>query len=104
MTLQSFALQLYMEPTVECPVDESWIELIARISVAGVNQQIPRDEYYYFLNVLPPKYMVGDLFAFAGGAEPLRLFWDDGGFYVCRQLTWAETETFCRLAGIRKPS
>lgn len=48
--------------------------------------------------------MSGSLFAFAEGAEALRLFWQDHrDCYCARQLTWEETRTFCRLAGIPLP-
>jgi len=77
--------------------------MIARISVAGKIAAIDEETFWYFLEVLPPKYQGGNLFAFAEGAESLRIFWQNGDAYFCRQLTWNETQEFCRLARIPVP-
>ena len=82
---------------------EEWSALIARISIPGKIAAIDEEIYWYFLEVLPPKYQRGGLFAFAEGAEALRLFWQKGDCYFCRQLTWDETTNFCRLARISLP-
>ncbi|MBM3994999.1 MAG: hypothetical protein FJ303_12725 [Planctomycetes bacterium] len=83
--------------------DEEWPALIERISVPGRIVEIGRETYGYFVEVLPPKHQLGSLFAFAEGAEALRLFWRVANRYFCRQLTWDETATFCRLAQIPLP-
>ena len=78
--------------------------MIARISTPGKIAEIDRQTFMYFLEVLPPKFQNDGLFAFAEGAEELRLFWrDDDNRYWVRHLTWTETQTFCRLAGILSP-
>src|SRR4051812_21560354 len=82
---------------VPIPPHEEWGALIARISRPGTIAEIDEETYRYFLHVLPPKYQSGGAYAFAEGAEELRLFWRDGEQYVCRQLTWDETQIFCRL-------
>jgi hypothetical protein len=82
---------------------EEWSALIARISIPGHIAAIDGETYWYFLEVLPPKYQRGNLFAFAEGAEALRIFWQKGDAYFCRQLTWDETKDFCRLARICLP-
>jgi hypothetical protein len=86
------------------PDHEEWSALIARISLPGRIADIDEETFFYFLEVLPPKYQSGSTFAFAEGAEPLRLFWQKGGRYFCRQLSWDETKQFCRLARISLPS
>ena len=86
------------------PPDEQWPELIQRISESGRIAEIDEETFWYFLEVLPPKYQRGGLFAFAEGAEALRLFWQKGDCHFCRQLTWDETTDFCRLARISLPS
>lgn len=83
--------------------NEDWPALIARISIAGKIADIDQETFDYFLEVLPPKFMAGTLFAFAEGAEPFRLFWHNGGIYFCRQLSWEETKKFCSLARIELP-
>ena len=55
------------------------------------------ETYYYFLEVLPPQYQNGNVFAFAEGTEELRVFWRSKGQYFCRQLTWDETVILARL-------
>ena len=63
-------------------------------------EEIHKDTYWWFLEVLPPKYFDGSLFAFAEGMEPLRLFWVRRRRYFCRVLSWAETRVFCAFADI----
>lgn len=77
--------------------------MIARISVTGTIAAIDEETFFYFLEVLPPKFQHGNLFAFAEGAESLRVFWRKGDVHFCRALTWDETEEFCRLARIPIP-
>ncbi len=59
--------------------------------------------YEWFRDCLPPHYQNGGLYAFAEGAEPLRLFWRSDGQCFVRPLTDAETQEFCRLACIAIP-
>lgn len=89
---------------VPLPPSEEWKEHVERISIPGRVAEITEEHYDYWLEVLPPKYMAGGLFAFAEGAEPLRLFWrgKDERFWM-RQLTWDETTEFCRLASLSFP-
>ena len=87
------------------PASETWEEHVARVSVPRCIAEVTEEQYLYWLEVLPPKFMSGNLFAFAEGAEPLRVFWKDrDGSYWMRQLTWDETTTFCRLAGLPTPN
>jgi hypothetical protein len=81
------------------PEGEPWTALIARVSVPRTIAEIDEDTFFYFLEVLPPKYQASSVFAFAERAEPLRLFWRASGHCFCRQLTWEETKLFCQLTG-----
>src|SRR3954451_20687206 len=101
-TLREFVDALWGEPVHETPVNESWKETVARIRGGG-NQRVPKDVYFFFLEVLPPHFLWGSLFAFAEGQEPIKLFARVGKGYACRQLTWEETLTFCSLAGVSPP-
>jgi hypothetical protein len=48
--------------------------------------------------------MSGSHFCLGEGADHFRLFWRDRDKrYWARQLTDEETNTFCRLAGMRRP-
>ncbi len=103
-TPQEFLTHLNAGPRVYRPDDEAWDAMIARISTPETVAEVGEDTYTYFLEVLPPHYQSGSLFAFAEGMEPLRLFWRaTDKRYWCRQLTWSQTRTFCRLANIRPP-
>jgi hypothetical protein len=103
VTLQELLSQLQQAETVPRPDNEEWKALIERISVPGKIAEIDEETWWYFLEVLPPKFQRGNLFAFAEGAEPLRLFWRNGERHFCRQLTWDETQQFCSLARIPLP-
>ena len=102
-SLAEFIALLRQAETVPRPDGEDWASLIARIHATGTIAVIDEETYSYFLEVLPPKYQRGNLFAFAEGAEALRLFWQKGDRYFCRHLTWDETTNFCRLARISLP-
>ena len=83
---------------------EEWKDHVQRISVPGRSAAINEEQYYYWLEVLPPKFQHASVFCFAEGAEPFRLFWQEsGGRYLTRQLTRAETARFCALADIPEP-
>lgn len=99
-----FMTTLRAAAVIPRPPDEDWAGMIARTSREGVVCAIDEETYDYFLEVLPPKYQENG-FAFAEGAEPLRLFWKaKPDLFYCRQLTWDETREFCRLAHISLPS
>ncbi len=91
-------------PIVPLPPSESWNEMILRTSADHWNHAIEEETYDWYLECLPPKYQGRGWFAFAEGAEPLRLFvqWKNG--FLTRRLTWEETDQFCTLANISLPS
>lgn len=103
--LTHFLAHLRVAERVPLPESDEWTTHVQRISVPGRIAEVTEEHYRYWLEVLPPHYQSGSLFAFAEGREPLRLFWHDAdGQRWCRQLTWDETRTFCALAGIPLPS
>lgn len=65
----------------------------------GTIAQIDEKTYWYFLELLPPRWMDGNWFAFGEGTGPFRLFWQDKDEYFGRELTDSETRTFCELSG-----
>src|SRR5437016_3633261 len=95
--------QLSVAEHLPRPANEEWAALIGRISVPGTIADIDEETFSYFLDVLPPKFQCAGLFAFAEGAEELRIFWKSGGQFFSRQLTWDETKTFCNVAGMSFP-
>ena len=103
-TLAEAVVRLQQAEIVPRPEAEEWSALIPRISIPNRIAAIDEETFWYFLEVLPPKYQRGHLFAFAEGAEALRIFWRKGDAYFCRQLTEDETIEFCRLAHIPLPS
>jgi hypothetical protein len=85
--------------------DADWTRHVFEISVPGQITHITEDDWYYWLEVLPPRWMSGSHFCFAEGDEPFRLFWatrEDQHF--ARQLTVDETLEFCRLTGTPAPA
>ena len=71
--------------------DPPWFE-------AGKIAQIDQKTYWYFLELLPPRWMDGNWFAFGEGSGPFRLFWQTKDEYFVRELTDSETRIFCELS------
>src|SRR5437870_108373 len=96
-TLAAFLLALKEADIVCRPEGKDWAAHVELVSVAGRTAVVTEEEYYYWLEVLPPKYQRGSHFCFAEGAEPFRLFWIEQRpeHFFCRQLTWDETIMFC---------
>jgi hypothetical protein len=104
-TLRAFVAQLKQAELDPRPPAENWPEHVERISHPGRITAVSEEQYDYWLECLPPKWMANAHFCFAEGAEAFRLFWFDRAAdrYLARQLTWEETVTFCRLAGLPRP-
>src|SRR3989442_1237047 len=102
-TLREYIAQLMRAEIVPRPDRETWDGLIARIHVTAKIAEIDEETFDWFLECLPPRYLTGGLFAFAEGAEALKLFWKKGGRFFVRPLTWDETKTFCKAAGMPLP-
>ena len=69
----------------------------------GTVCQVDEKTYSYYLEVLPPEFMLGDYFGFAEGFEPYTLFWRENGQHFARQLTWEETKRLAKAAGVPTP-
>lgn len=87
----------------ELPDNEEWAAMIERIKATEAIHKISEETYWYFLEVLPPKWQGGRGYAFAEGEEPLQLFWEQHrDDYRTRSLTWPETERFCEASRTSK--
>ena len=64
----------------------------------GVTVEIDEAIYYEHLEMLPPRYMSGDLFAFGEGAGHFVLFWMRSQRHFAHQLSLEDTTTFCQLS------
>ena len=82
------------------PNREVWSDMIRLTTAPGALCEVTEDTYDYFLDVLPPRWMGREGFAFGEGMDYVRLFWKSAEKYFSRQLTQEENATFCRLAGI----
>ena len=102
-TLGEFVAFLRQAEVVPRPVSEEWKALIERIHRTGLIHEVDEEAYDWFLECLPPKYQTGGFYAFAEGAEPLKLFWRRDEKFFVRPLTDEETNEFCRLARIPLP-
>lgn len=105
LTLSAFIAQLKEGEVIPRPETDDWKTHVEHISAEGRIAAITEEEYDYWLEVLPPHWMRGSQFCFAEGAEAFRLFWHDRQTdrYLCRQLMWDETATFCQLSGVPIP-
>lgn len=84
------------DATTALPDHESWEAMIARIKTPQAIHQISEETYWYFLEVLPPKWMDRQHYAFAEGEEPLQLFWESKrDEFRTRLLSWGQTHRFC---------
>ena len=66
----------------------------------GVTVEVDQRTYYRYLDMLPPRFMNGGLFAFGEGAGNFVLFWKESKKYFAHQLSLADTETFCSLSRV----
>jgi hypothetical protein len=102
--LSAYIAQLKQAARDPLPPSEEWKDHVERISVPGRIAEVTEEQYYEWLEALPPQWMSGSHFCFAEGAEAFRFFWQErDGRYFARQLTWDETQAFCRLARIPLP-
>ena len=84
---------LRAEPKVVSEDDVPWFE-------PGKLYEIDEKTYWYFLELIPPRWMQGNVFAFGEGSGPFRLFWQVQNAYFARELTDDETRTFCELTRV----
>lgn len=76
---------------IDCDSVPPWFE-------PAVNIEISEEAFFYFLELLPPRWMNGSVFAFGEGSGPFRLFWQCEGRFYGRELTEQETVRFCELS------
>lgn len=69
----------------------------------GAVCEVSEEEYFEYLEALPPQLIDGVFFCFAEGSEPYLLFWKRAGRHYARQLSWDETTRLAKLAGIPLP-
>ena len=72
----------------------------------GTVLPITEESYWYFLDLLPPRWMRSYGFVFGEGSGRLIYFWEQGRHpeksYFGLQLSDEESQTFYELAGIRQ--
>ena len=104
-SFSGFLSKLMSGDTTELPNGElSHAERIKAMSHEGRIVAIDEETWWWFLEVLPPRWMNGNAFAFAEGYDCFRLFWQRGGNFFVRQLSEAETAQFCQLSGVSRSS
>ncbi len=67
----------------------------------GITDAIDQDTYDERLDILPPRWISGRMFAFGEGSGPFSIFWQQQDRYFVRHLSDEQTEEFCRLARVR---
>jgi hypothetical protein len=68
---------------------------------AGTTVEIKEETYYEKLDMLPPRYMDGSLFAYGEGAGSFSIFWQQGSNFYVHHLSHEHTDEFCKLARVR---
>lgn len=102
---RTFYVQLTAGEPIELPPWElSRKELIELMSQEGRILTISEETWWEFLEILPPRWMNGNAFAFAEGYDCFRLFWIQRDQYFVRQLSEMETDRFCQLNGVSRAS
>jgi len=81
------------QPKTATEDDPPWFE-------PGQVCEIDEQMYWHFLELLPPRWMDGNWFAFGEGTGRFRLFWQVKDAYFARELTDDETRTFCELSRV----
>ena len=71
-TLREFVAHLTKGVPLPLPPAEEWKEHVERISVPGRIVEVSDEQYWYWLEVLPPHFQRGLHFCFAEGAEAFR--------------------------------
>ena len=77
---------------IDCDSVPPWFE-------PGVNCEVSEETFFHFLELLPPRWINGSMFAFGEGSGPFRLFWQNDDRFYGRELTQNETVRFCKLTG-----
>ncbi len=93
----TYLQKLTADEATPLPESETWEATLARMSDPSHPAEIDEKTFSYFLGVLPPRFMLGEYFGFAEGAEPVRLFWERGDRYFVRLLDWTQTKILCQL-------
>lgn len=98
--VQEFLHELMSDEPAELPPwDLSLDEMIPLMNQEVGVVRINEETWWYFLEVLPPRWMSGSAFMFCEGYDRFRLFWQRSDQYFSRQLTEEQTETFCQMTG-----
>ena len=92
-TLWAFIETLVSSDPQPVGEDPPWFE-------PGQVCEVDEATYWQFLELLPPRWMNGNWFAFGEGTGPFRLFWQAQDSYFARELTDEETRTFCELSRV----
>ncbi len=101
--LQALLTKLTTGAPIELPPwDLSHAERIEAMSQQGRIVAIDAETWWWYLDVLPPRWMRGDAFVFAEGYDRFRLFWRRGEEHFVRQLSEEETVRFCKLSGANR--
>lgn len=91
-------------PVLNAPWENS-DKLISRVAAAspGTIVQIDEETYFYYLEVLPPRFQMGSAFFYGEGAGPFIYLWRSATrLFYALPLSDEETDTFCQLAKVSR--
>ncbi|MDA0590799.1 MAG: hypothetical protein O2820_24420 [Planctomycetota bacterium] len=103
-SFREFMSELMSDEPEELPPWDLSLDEMIQLMNQMMNQEvgvvrINEETWWWFLEVLPPRWMSGSAFAFCEGYDRFRLFWQRSDQYFARQLTEEQTVTFCQLTG-----
>ena len=81
-----------VEPQVPTDDDPPWHE-------PGKLYEVDEETYWTFMELLPPRWIHGDWYAYGEGTGPFRIYVKLHDAYFVRELTGDETRKFCELSG-----
>ncbi len=94
------SLQEFMQPLKQAVIADP-AEVLSQLN-AGTTFPVSAEFYDTYLDLLPPRYLSGGLFAFGEGEDPFILFWSQQDAYFARALSDVETVAFCKATGARR--
>ncbi|CAN5897567.1 hypothetical protein BH23PLA1_BH23PLA1_05890 [soil metagenome] len=104
-TLRDYFVQLKVGcPVIDAPWEDS-DELTTRVVTAepGTIVLIDEETYFYFLELLPPRFQMSGQFFFGEGTGTFIFLWRAStGKYYARPLSDEETDTFCGLTKVSR--
>ena len=101
--LSNYVQELTTGEAIPMPTHEAWEAMIERVeSASGLTAEIEVEDYQWFLEILYPRFILGNCYCFVESLGLFRLFWKRDGRYFTRRLDRQQTQSLSFLAGIKR--